>query len=108
MTAKQITQMPLRVPRSLHQLLKEVAEQEGVSLNQYCLYLLSRYSQGQGNPSVRGEDLLRFLQEAHHFQHEMHPTTSPRKLVKGNLPKPDSGKATETPRERWIRLYGTH
>lgn len=32
----------LRIPRSLHKALKEAAEIEGVSLNQYMLYKLSR------------------------------------------------------------------
>lgn len=32
----------LRLPRSLHKLLKEEAAIEGVSLNQYMLYKLSR------------------------------------------------------------------
>lgn len=32
----------LRIPRSLHKALKEAAEAEGVSLNQYMLYKLSR------------------------------------------------------------------
>lgn len=32
----------LRIPRSLHKALKEAAEVEGVSLNQYMLYKLSR------------------------------------------------------------------
>lgn len=31
----------LRIPRSLHKSLKEAAEVEGVSLNQYMLYKLS-------------------------------------------------------------------
>lgn len=31
----------LRIPRSLHKALKEAAEVEGVSLNQYMLYKLS-------------------------------------------------------------------
>lgn len=30
-----------RVPKALHKRLKELAESEGVSFNQYCLYLLS-------------------------------------------------------------------
>lgn len=34
--------MVLRIPRSLHKSLKEAAEVEGVSLNQYMLYKLSR------------------------------------------------------------------
>lgn len=32
----------LRIPRSLHKSLKETAAAEGVSLNQYMLYKLSR------------------------------------------------------------------
>ena len=32
----------LRIPRSLHKHLKEEAQAEGVSLNQYMLYKLSR------------------------------------------------------------------
>ena len=32
----------LRIPKSLHQLLKEEADVEGVSLNHYMLYKLSR------------------------------------------------------------------
>lgn len=32
----------LRIPRSLHRELKEAAKMEGVSLNQYMLYKLSR------------------------------------------------------------------
>lgn len=32
----------LRIPRSLHKTLKEAADVEGVSLNQYMLYKLSR------------------------------------------------------------------
>ena len=32
----------LRIPRSLHKSLKEAAEAEGVSLNQYMLYKLAR------------------------------------------------------------------
>lgn len=32
----------IRIPRSLHKSLKESAEIEGVSLNQYMLYKLSR------------------------------------------------------------------
>lgn len=32
----------IRIPRSLHKALKETAEIEGVSLNQYMLYKLSK------------------------------------------------------------------
>lgn len=34
-------QFKLRIPKSLHQELAEKAKQEGISMNQYCLYLLS-------------------------------------------------------------------
>lgn len=36
-------QFKLRIPRSLHRALSEHAKQEGISMNQYCLYLLSKY-----------------------------------------------------------------
>lgn len=36
--------MPLRIPRSLHKRLKEFARREGVSLNQYCLFLLALHA----------------------------------------------------------------
>lgn len=35
-------QFKLRMPRSLHRLLAEHSKQEGISMNQYCVYLLSR------------------------------------------------------------------
>lgn len=35
-------QFKLRIPRSLHRSLSEHAKEEGVSMNQYCVYLLSR------------------------------------------------------------------
>ena len=35
-------QFKLRIPRSLHRALSEHAKAEGTSMNQYCLYLLSR------------------------------------------------------------------
>ena len=34
-------QFKLRIPRSLHKTLAERSRQEGISMNQYCLYLLS-------------------------------------------------------------------
>lgn len=37
-------QFKLRIPRSLHRELAEHAKREGISMNQYCLYLLSRNS----------------------------------------------------------------
>lgn len=35
-------QFRLRLPKSLHKELVERSKQEGISMNQYCLYLLSR------------------------------------------------------------------
>jgi len=35
-------QFKLRIPKSLHRDLAEHAKAEGISMNQYCLYLLSR------------------------------------------------------------------
>ena len=35
-------QFKLRIPRSLHKSLTEHAKREGVSMNQYCVYLLSK------------------------------------------------------------------
>ena len=35
-------QFKLRIPKSLHRSLAEHSKQEGISMNQYCLYLLSR------------------------------------------------------------------
>ena len=34
-------QFKLRIPKSLHKILAEKSRQEGISMNQYCLYLLS-------------------------------------------------------------------
>lgn len=35
-------QFKLRMPRSLHRSLAEHSRKEGISMNQYCVYLLSR------------------------------------------------------------------
>ena len=35
-------QFKLRLPKSLHKQLAENAREEGISMNQYCLYLLTR------------------------------------------------------------------
>lgn len=36
-------QFKLRLPKSLHRQLSEHAKREGISMNQYCLYLLTKY-----------------------------------------------------------------
>ena len=44
-------QFKLRIPRSLHRSLAEHSQREGISMNQYCVYLLSKndavYSQSR-------------------------------------------------------------
>ncbi len=35
-------QFKLRLPKSLHKLLAERSHEEGISMNQYCVYLLSK------------------------------------------------------------------
>lgn len=35
-------QFKLRLPRSLHRILAEHSKREGISMNQYCVYLLAR------------------------------------------------------------------
>lgn len=39
-------QFKLRIPRSLHRSLAEPSKREGISMNQYCVYLLSRNDAG--------------------------------------------------------------
>lgn len=38
-------QFKLRIPRSLHRQLAQRSNEEGISMNQYCLYLLSKGAQ---------------------------------------------------------------
>ena len=40
--ADYLGQFKLRIPRSLHRTLAEHSQREGISMNQYCVYLLSR------------------------------------------------------------------
>lgn len=92
-------QMPLRLPASLHDQLKTAASAEGLSLNQYCLYLLARH--GGESPAARrrrGEDLLKFLAEAQILQKE---------LEKEKIPRPKASEMPEeTPLQRFKNLYG--
>ena len=41
-------QFKLRMPKSLHRSLSIHAKKEGISMNQYCLYLLTKYDAEQG------------------------------------------------------------
>ena len=36
-------QFKFRMPKSLHRQLSEHAKREGISMNQYCIYLLTKY-----------------------------------------------------------------
>ena len=46
-------QFKLRLPKSLHRQLAESAKEEGISMNQYCLYLLTRNDAVRSGKSVR-------------------------------------------------------
>lgn len=45
-------QFKLRMPKSLHKQLAERSKKEGISMNQYCVYLLARNDALQTNESV--------------------------------------------------------
>ncbi len=47
-------QFKLRIPKSLHKTLAERSREEGISMNQYCLYLLSS---GAGNAYPKGQEM---------------------------------------------------
>lgn len=42
-------QFKLRMPKSLHRSLSIHAKNEGISMNQYCLYLLTKHDTEQGS-----------------------------------------------------------
>ena len=42
-------QFKLRIPKSLHKTLAERSRQEGISMNQYCIYLLSNGANAMGH-----------------------------------------------------------
>ena len=44
-------QFKLRIPKSLHKALSDRSRQEGISMNQYCLYLLSSGTYDVYNPT---------------------------------------------------------
>ena len=63
-----MSRLTLRLPETLHQQLAKVAEQEGVSLNQYIVYALTRQtssvSQLQGSSTDREVDRQQSLFES--------------------------------------------
>jgi antitoxin HicB len=52
-------QFKLRLPKSLHKELAEESKREGISMNQYCVYLLSRRHPGLGLPRQIEKDKRR-------------------------------------------------
>ena len=42
-------QFKLRIPKALHRSLAQNAKEQGVSMNQYCLYLLTKNNAEQGS-----------------------------------------------------------
>ena len=46
-------QFKLRMPKSLHRSLSIHAKNEGISMNQYCLYLLTKHDTEQGNLRIK-------------------------------------------------------
>lgn len=94
----QTNQMPLRIPGSLHQELKDIAALEGLSLNQYCLYVLSRHqNQSELAKRHRAENLLRFLSEAQLLEQALNKNASPPPRSRAQAPE-------ETPLSRWKKL----
>lgn len=64
--------MPLRLPKSLHDQLKFGANEEGVSLNQYCVYLLSTHSKPvKAILGKRAEEVLRLMARNIPFMREL-------------------------------------
>lgn len=47
------TQLTLRLPASLHAALKEAAAADGLPLNTYCLYILSRHDIYKANNPIK-------------------------------------------------------
>lgn len=57
-------QFKLRLPRSLHRSLAEHSRREGISMNQYCVYLLSKNDAvyaGNSQPAENEELLAKIL-----------------------------------------------
>ena len=92
-------QFLLRLPREFHEELKRVAQAEGLSLNQYCLYLLARHSaSSETQKTKKAESLFQFLEEAHAIQNEFRKN----KKITKTRPEPP----LETPVSRYHQLYG--
>lgn len=72
---------------------------EGLSLNQYCLYLLARHSVSkEAQRSRKAESLLQFIAQAQALQKEFAKSKKEQDIPR-ELP-------LETPQERQQRLHG--
>lgn len=95
-----LSQILLRLPQELHEDLKRASQIEGLSLNQYCLYLLARHTHSkEAQKTQKAESLFQFLEQAQLLQKEFEKNKSPRK-IKVESPQ-------ETPVSRYRHLYGS-
>ena len=51
-------QFKLRLPKSLHKTLAEDSKKEGISMNQYCVYLLAKNSEKEHIVLAKAQDVL--------------------------------------------------
>ncbi|MEL6439191.1 MAG: toxin-antitoxin system HicB family antitoxin [Cyanobacteria bacterium J06621_8] len=58
-----MSRLTLRLPESLHQQLVNLAQGEGISLNQYIVYLLTRQVSSAYTVSKRSEEDIKIQQE---------------------------------------------
>lgn len=93
-----LAQMPLRVPGSLHEDLKQNAVSFGMSLNQFCLYILARHTQQPPKiQSKKAEELIQFINHAHRLQNEFSKSRKQQTVAESN--------PNETPLQRWKSLH---
>lgn len=95
-----LQQMPLRVPPELHEAIKKTAQAQGMSLNQYCLYVLARsVPLTQSLYSQKAENLLSFVDDAHKLNLEM---------AKHRKHTPTEVAPQETPKSRLKKIHARH
>ncbi len=95
---KTLQQMPLRIPSMLHQEIADAAHSEGLSINQFCLFVLTKALAYSHNwMSEKGESLLHFLNQAKQLQSEFNKNKN---WETGKTPIP------ETPFMRLKKIYG--
>ena len=82
-----MSRLTLRLPETLHQKLARVAEEEGISLNQYIVYALTR--QTSSNPTLQAS--ISGILVAHSSQDIEQQKTS-LQAFKDSLPKAEPGE----------------